>query len=113
MTPDVCAEMGADGIERPDTCPANEVQCFVREFHEDPRAVRIAHNNALIAAGTCAVPSVRWSGWAIFTEDGDFDYYAYATDEEAALAIARDAGCEGGIYAIEDGDGVGTCQEVA
>lgn len=62
---------------------------------------------------TCAVPSVCWSGWAIFTEDGDPDYYAYATDEETALTIARDAGCEGDIYAVEDGDGAGTCQEVA
>ena len=46
-------EMDASEIEATEACPTNEVQCFVREPHEGPVAVRIAYNAALDAAGTC------------------------------------------------------------
>ena len=116
MTPDVYAEMGADGIEgtpRIEVCSRDAGYPCLKFNPGWTAPESIFYIAALDAAGTCAVPSVRWSGWAIFTEDGDLDYYAYATNAETAIAIARDAGCEGDIYAIEDGDGVGTCQEVA
>lgn len=104
----MCAEMDASEIEGTPTCPSLALWfCF------DTGVAYPPHGRAIAAAGTCQPDPVRWFGWGIFTEDGDLDYYAYATDEETALTIARDAGCEGDLSAVLDVDnvGAGTCQE--
>jgi len=116
---DVCAEMdaSAEGSERRDVCgPVARFGCFggMEDLYMEDH---VAYFAIMDAAGTCQPDPdpVRWFGWGIFTEDGDLDYYAYATNEAVALTIARDAGCEGDLSAVLDVDnvGAGTCQEVA
>jgi hypothetical protein len=64
MTPDVCAEMDADGIEAGvGFCdPLSWWWCAAPTATTRPSSCFVAHRHALDAAGTCAVPSVRWSG---------------------------------------------------